>query len=218
MKNYFEDIDDYLGNQLSEIDKADFEKAMSQDEKLRHAVDNYPLLHQLSASLIEDEVREELKKLQLKKLSKETPKIKIFDFKNLLGVAASLTFILVSTTRGEEDASSKLDSAIYLFELNRFDEALLLLEAIPTMDSLAKLNEFYKANVYLNLKKYKAAEPLFITLLDHPQFGNQASYNLMICYIFTDQKNLAKPIFNRLLQEKLINEDRINLLNKLFTK
>ncbi|MBK9687552.1 MAG: hypothetical protein IPO65_07200 [Saprospiraceae bacterium] len=73
MISYFDWLDDYMEGKLSPQQRLDFEQATEQDEKLRHAVENYPLLKQLSASLIEDETRQMLKDLENKRLYPTIP-------------------------------------------------------------------------------------------------------------------------------------------------
>jgi anti-sigma factor RsiW len=77
MISYFEWLDDYLDGSLSQEDRLAFEKAMVSDEKLKHAVDNYNLLKKISASLIEEETRENLSAISEEK-HKPTPVRKLF--------------------------------------------------------------------------------------------------------------------------------------------
>ena len=55
--DYFEQIDEYLNNALSESEKIAFENEMDRDEKLKEAVENHGAAMDVVGSILENEVR-----------------------------------------------------------------------------------------------------------------------------------------------------------------
>ncbi|MEZ5048231.1 MAG: hypothetical protein R2766_01130 [Saprospiraceae bacterium] len=67
MTDYWEHIDDYLGNKLSPVAKLSFENALKSDRKLESAVENYNTLKLISSEFLDEEVRNVLSKLEAPK-------------------------------------------------------------------------------------------------------------------------------------------------------
>ena len=67
MTDYWEHIDDYLGNNLSPEAKLSFENALKSDKKLESAVENYDKLKSISSEFLDEEVRNVLSKLEAPK-------------------------------------------------------------------------------------------------------------------------------------------------------
>lgn len=57
MKDFYEHIDDYIADRLNEIDRAEMERAIENDEQLRDAVDNHEIAMMILDAGIEAEIR-----------------------------------------------------------------------------------------------------------------------------------------------------------------
>lgn len=230
MSLYFEWLDDYMEGKLSPQQRLDFEQAMKGDEKLRHAVENYPLLKQLSASLIEDETRQMLKDLENKKsVTDNTRRLwwwlaaAVF-----VGLVAYINkSIFFSTTPGNEQIMADdyikpesqkikgeatdtltLTRAIDLFDRNHLTEALPLFQAPATNDSLQTLSNRYLAHIYLRTKKLTLADSLFTILENTSNYRNEALYNRMLIALLLHKKEEARNLFN-LLDKSQFSEKQL---------
>ncbi|MBK8109580.1 MAG: hypothetical protein IPK46_04165 [Saprospiraceae bacterium] len=197
MISYFEWLDDYMDGSLSQEDRLAFEKAMVSDEKLKHAVDNYNLLKKISASLIEEETRENLSAISEEK-HKPTPVRKL---NRWWLVAAAVIFIglsiywLISLSnlgsdhdkimadlylkppitahRGASGDSSRLAKAIDLFDRNYLEEATTLLLPTAVNDSLQIISNRYLAHIYLRTNRLQEADSLFVLVESTASFNKR---------------------------------------------
>lgn len=234
MVDYFDLIDDYMDDTLSPEDKSNFEAAMAVDTKLAHAVENYPLLKNLSASLIEDEVRQHIETLKdgkqdKKEVSKNMP------FRKYLTVAASVAVLLLSTyfinnyfakinndlivdnlyqrpydkvSRGEEEELNRIDNAIDLFNKNDFEASKSLFSQKPENDSLSKVADFYLANIAFYTEDYTTSEKLFLSLASHQNYTQDAQLNLMTIYLITNQKDKGRILYMDLLKQNILSQSQ----------
>lgn len=232
--NYFEYIDEYKSSALTESEMADFERAMDSDEKLRHAVENYSLIKTISAALIEDEVRQNLSNLQ----SNQKKIVPVYfkwsaiaaGFVLLVGsffiyrsFSSSKNYRILAfyerpsenITRGTENSINAIDTAIQLFNLNRFDEAKLFLLSPHQSDSTIQIANFYLANIAFIQKEYKSSESFFTILTDHEKYGNTSKFNLLLIYLITGNKEKAKRLFESIKSDKIVDSDKIKALEKL---
>lgn len=219
MSTYFDWLDDYMDNALSAEQHLEFEKAMLDDEKLRHAVENYPLLKQLSASLIEDETRQMLNELQNKKSSGSHTRslwswlaaavligLLAYIGKSLFFTSPGKDQILVdlyikpvsNPTRGGVKDSIDLKKAIDLFDRNYLTEALPLFKQPPVNDSLQTIAHRYLAHIYLRTDQLPLADSLFTTIQQAPSYRNEALYHRMVIALLQNKKEEANLLFNLL--------------------
>jgi hypothetical protein len=241
MTDYFDLIDDYMDNKLSPEGKSSFEAAMAADTKLAHAVENYPLIKKLSASLIEDEVRQEIERLEGSK-QREKKVRKTIPMWKYLAAAASIAGVIVSAyfinkdfgnisndliienlyqrpasqgTRGIEEDMNRIDSAILHFEKNDFEGAKALFTPRPSSDSLAKVVDYYLANIAFNTKDYASSESLFVSLVSHQKYGQLAQVNLMTIYFITAQKDKGRVVYNDLLKQDVLSKSQKALIERV---
>ncbi|MBL0084043.1 MAG: hypothetical protein IPP37_17190 [Saprospiraceae bacterium] len=237
MISYFEWLDDYMDGSLSQEDRLAFEKAMVSDEKLKHAVDNYNLLKKISASLIEEETRENLRAISEEK-HKPTPVRKL---NRWWLVAAAAIFIGLSTYwlislsnlgsdhdkimadlylkppitahRGASGDSSRLAKAIDLFDGNYLEEATTLLLPTAVNDSLQIISNRYLAHIYLRTNRLQEADSLFVLVESTASFQQEAIYHRMVIALLLHDKEKAKRRFAQ-LDPASFSAKQLELVNK----
>jgi hypothetical protein len=241
MTDYFDYIDDYMDNKLSPEDKSSFEAAMVVDKKLAHAVENYPLIKNLSASLIEDEVRQQIEKIEGSKRPEKDIR-KIMPMWKYVSAAASIAVVVVATyflnkefgnisnqqiienlyqkptsqgTRGEEEDMNSIDRAIERFETNHFEEAKALLTPRPANDSLSKVADYYLANIAFKTGDYNTSKTLFASLTSHQKYGQVAQVNLMSIYFITGQKDKGRATYQGLLKQGILSKSQKALIERV---
>lgn len=218
MNSNFEWLDDYMEGKLSPQQRLDFEQALKGDEKLRHAVENYPLMKQLSASLIEDETRQMLKELENVKAVPDNTRrlwwwLAAAVFVGLMAyISKSVLFSshdeqvladlyqkpLPDAQRGGVIDTLTLTKAIDLFDRNHLAEALPFFQAPATNDSLQTLSNRYLAHIYLRTEKLTLADSLFRSLENASNYRNEALYNRMLIALLFHKKEEARRLFNLL--------------------
>ena len=92
MKKYFDQIEDYLARKLAGDEFEDFERELKENAKLRHAVENFPIVVELLETLEENEMREYLKTLDP---IKSKPKARIVPMKWYRIATAAVFLILI---------------------------------------------------------------------------------------------------------------------------
>ena len=237
MNPYFEWLDAYMDGSLSDEDRLAFEKAMSSDEKLKHAVDNYELLKKISASLIEEETRETLAAFSAE-LHKPAPVKKL---NRWWMVAAAVLFVgltsywLISIAnmgsdsekimadlylkppiaahRGENADSSRLAKAIDLFDRNYLEEATPLFLQTAANDSLQNISNRYLAHIYLRTNRLQEADSLFATVEKNPTLQQEAIYHRMVIALLQHKKEDATALFN-LMDKTLFSEVQVEKVEK----
>lgn len=229
MNTYFDWLDDYMEGKLTPQQRLDFEQALKDDEKLRHAVENYTLLKQLSGSLIEDETRQMLKDLENKKAVPNNTRrlwwwLAAAVFVGLVAyIGRSVLFTTpnneqlradlyikpqAEATRGAISDTLNLTRAIDLFDRNHLTEALPLLQVPATNDSLQTLSNRYLAHIYLRTEKLALADSLFSTLENTPRYHTEALYNRMLIALLLYKKEEARRIF-KLLDKSQFSEAQL---------
>jgi len=229
MNSYFEWLDDYMEDKLSPQQQLDFEAAMERDEKLKHAVENYPLLKKLSASLIEDETRQMLKDLDNKQAMPDNSRrlwwwlaAAVF-----VGLMAYIGNILLSASpdnkqlfadlylkpqpkaeRGGVSDTLTLTRAIDLFDRNHLDEAKPIFQSLAATDSLQLMANYYLAHIELRTHKLLQADSLFTGLQNDATYKNDALYHRMIIALLLDKKEEARRLFN-LLDKSQLSETQL---------
>lgn len=237
MNNSFEYIDEYLDNTLDAAQRSAFEAALRSDPKLAHAVKNHHLLKSLSASLIEDEVREKLTALQSEK---ERSNLNLFSRRHALAYAAVLFavfaggYLLIkfwsqqnrekeilatlvvrpdsNITRSVKVYALPYDQAVNLYNLNRFEEAMAVFNTLPPSDSVI----WYSGHTLLLNKNYREAANSFSQLSGNPKYGTPAKYHLLIAYLCLGDKTQARSVFQEI--EKLAflsNEQNLYIIKAL---
>ena len=229
MSLYFEWLDDYMEDRLSPQQRLDFEEAMQADEKLKHAVENYPLLKKLSASLIEDETRQMLKDLDNKQAMPDNSRrlwwwlaAAVF-----VGLMAYIGNILLSASpdnkqlfadlylkpqpkaeRGGVSDTLTLTRAIDLFDRNHLDEAKPIFQSLATTDSLQLMANYYLAHIELRTQKLQQADSLFLGLQNDATYKNDALYHRMLIALLLHKKEEARRLF-MLLDKSQFSETQL---------
>ena len=237
MNPYFEWLDAYMDGSLSDEDRLVFEKAMSSDEKLKHAVANYELLKKISASLIEEETRETLAAFSAE-LHKPAPVKKL---NRWWMVAAAVLFVglasywlisianmgsdsekimadlylkpTIAAHRGENADSSQLAKAIDLFDRNHLEEAKPLFLQTAANDSLQNISNRYLAHIYLRTIHLQEADSLFATIENNPSFQQEAIYHRMVIALLLS-KNEDANIFYNLLDKSQLSEVQLQKVER----
>jgi len=189
--DYFDRIEEYLNNALSESDKIAFEEAMEEDLKLKQAVEDHGVAMDVVGSILEGEVRkvidneqltidnslEERGKLDIAKegTGNET-KVKQMNWMRWVA-AASVVFVLGwwgmnYNVRMEQD--------------NRYAMVSKYVKR-PTIDAFrgsdSVTNLYEEAIQFFNLNKYERAKPMFLELERDEQYENVARFCLgYICF------------------------------------
>lgn len=219
MNSYFDWLDDYMEDRLSPQQRLDFEAAMQGDEKLKHAVENYPLLKKLSASLIEDETRQMLKDLDNKQVMPDNSRrlwwwlaAAVF-----VGLMAYIGKAVLSPSpdnkklfadlylkpqpkaeRGGVSDTLTLTMAIDLFDRNHLDEAKPLFLSLTATDSLQLMASYYLAHIELRTQKLQLADSLFLGLQNDATYKNDALYHRMFIALLLHKKEEARRLFMQL--------------------
>ena len=229
MSLYFEWLDDYMEDRLSPQQRLDFEEAMQADEKLKHAVENYPLLKKLSASLIEDETRQMLKDLDNKQVMPDNSRrlwwwlaAAVF-----VGLMAYIGKAVLSPSpdnkqlfadlylkpqpkaeRGGVSDTLTLTRAIDLFDRNHLDEAKPIFQSLATTDSLQLMANYYLAHIELRTQKLQQADSLFLGLQNDATYKNDALYHRMLIALLLHKKEEARRLF-MLLDKSQFSETQL---------
>lgn len=114
----------------------------------------------------------------------------------------------VSVLRGTQISTpTKIDSAIILFEDERYDLAKPLFENNFQSDSLNSIASFYLGHIYLKNKEFFKASTKFESVENHRSYGFKAKYHLVICYILQKDKAKAKNYYDQIKDNRLLSED-----------
>lgn len=104
---------------------------------------------------------------------------------------------------------TKIDSAIILFDDNRYDLAKPLFENNFQSDSLNSLASYYLGHIYLKNKEFIKASAKFESVENHRAYGFKAKYHLVICYISLKDKAKAKKYYDEIKDNRLLgNKDK----------
>ena len=176
MQDPYLHIEEYIAGNLSVEDNNAFEEAMGSDERLRQAVEDFDLVGLIGEALLEEEIAgivgEEVGIVEEENKKKSTW-LWILTF---LGTALMAWIFWPKAdneptledrherlmvqyvypenrgTRSLSKAVTKLDSAIYLFDLRKFDNSRILFEQVLEKDSLNQDANFYMAHIsFLNI-------------------------------------------------------------------
>ncbi|MBK7244399.1 MAG: hypothetical protein IPH98_11140 [Saprospiraceae bacterium] len=233
--DYFDHIEDYLNHKLTDEERTAFELAMQMDETLASAVRDYPLAHTIVKSFIELEVRQQLESLSQEKA--QSMGRKLFSISRIaaifiIAVGGFLLYKIFSLdryspeeiyatlyekpysnfTRAEKDSLSSLDSALYYFEEEHWDDAKILLTRLLNVDSLVMKSQYYLGHIAMANKDYAEAKIKFghIVSLGYSQFHDPSLYQLMIIHLVERSKDKAKPIFKELEEKEFLAKNKID--------
>jgi len=233
--DYFDHIEDYLNHKLTDEERTSFELAMQTDETLASAVRDYPLAHTIAKSFIELEVRQQLESLSQNK--SQSIGRKLFSIRRIaaifiIALGGFLLYKIFSPdrfspdeiyatlnekpysniTRAEKDSLSSLDSALYYFEEEHWDDAKILLTRLLNVDSLVMKSQYYLGHIAMANKDYAEAKIKFghIVSLGESQFHDPSLYQLMIIHLMEKSKDKAKPIFKELEEKEFLAKNKID--------
>lgn len=238
--NYEDQIEDYIFDRMLPEERVAFEMAMKENESLANAVQDYKLAHSISKSIIEIEVRDQLKELKIKKSSASIHNLftlkgiaaifilfagvvllyKIYfpSYPNSEEIFTQLYEIPISNwTRSEKDTLTTMDSAQYYFEEYRWAEAKILYTRILLKDSFCLECKYYLGHIAMIEKDYKTARLLFEYILSTgtDTFKESTIYQLMLINLVEKSKKKAEMLFNELQKKNAIPQDKSKYIQKL---
>jgi len=143
-------IDDYLFNKLSDTERMDFEKKLSENESLQRQVELRRNIIKGAKSLGRDKMKKRLKNIHLEVNRPSTLPRRIWPF--LSGMVAAIVLLVGSWAYF---SSATDNSPKGLFAANYQPYELSLTSRDKTTEEITELNALY------NNKEYKAALPLF---------------------------------------------------------
>ncbi len=232
MKDYFDQIEDFLNGNLQGEKKLLFEQELKNDPKLRAAVDHFPLAQKIAAGLIELDTRETIQRLhKLSHTIKQRFQLvaAVFALVIALGVIfryfvqnqsdpekliAELYFPPVANiNRSTTVELNSLDSAVYYFDVKDFDKAFLLLSQQSDSTNSDKVIR-YLAHTAFNQKKYTLAESHFQKLSSSPSYRLEAKYNLLLIAVLEGKKKNAEILLLELRNSNYISKEDIKKIEK----
>lgn len=161
MKDFFEQIEDYLEGRLSEEDKVTFEKEMSQNPQLKQAVNDYDILGMIGDALIEEEVKksveqvleEEDRKTEYRKYIKWIIAIVALCLIGLIGKQylipppqPSYADLFIETEWPTPERGNEIDTIVLATDLHlqgKTDSAVYLLNELNTLKAFFWITEIY---------------------------------------------------------------------------
>lgn len=200
MTDYFEYIDDYKSGSLPAELQVAFEKELTLNPKLKHAVENYDLLKKISASLIEDETREHLQKLKLtsNNPNSSTQKSRIISLgsnRKWIGIAASFLAIFASLF------------VIFSNQGKNSEEQYLAMQELPMPNDVRGMHDstaiiLDKAIDLFDDKQFDLAKPLFENNFQSDSLNSIAGFYLGHVYLKNKEYLQATTKFESLVNHR----------------
>ncbi len=234
MIDYYELLDEYVEGKLDPTVRRQFEIELNKSQDLQIALENYILAKEISQSMIELSVREQISNLKNKKNN-----LLIF-----VRIAAGLLVLfsvgllfklyhdsinkkseqifaslynppVLSASRSGTIALTTLDSAIFLFDHRDYESSKKLFQEIIKIDKESAISIKYLAHIAINEKDYYTAEKYFTELSKSPdtKYHLEAQYNLMTLSIRKNDKASAKQFYQNHFKDKgIIGEKEAEIL------
>jgi len=220
----------YLDGELSPSELSRFEEALIKDPELQEELDLYRDVDvaledtdvlDLRAQL--DELHEELSP-QLEKASRSKTTKRVLRY----AVAASVAVIISLGTYGlffkkvsnnkivsqfykpydvtlvnrsaNEDVSNVLSEALYMYETQKYEEAIALFNKVLEVNPGMIASNLYAGISYFELQEYKNADASLTKIIEHNDnlYIEQAQWYLGFCYLMMNEKEKAKLQFKKL--------------------
>ena len=190
--DYYAHIEEFLAGKLSEEAALQFQKALSEDEALRYAIDNYTGGERVAEALLELDIMEALEGVRNNPPSENRNRNKTpIWLMVIIGLVACIaTYLIITsflqnqkekayfatyekpidpdaTKSSDPDDLDLLARGKYFFTLNDYEKAettlLELIESKPSSDTL-NLAKFWLGHTYINLRKWDEAEEMGVDL------------------------------------------------------
>lgn len=126
--------------------------------------------------------------------------------------------VVVPIVRNNKELTTKAQAFAY-YELGQYQKAIEQfneLTEIETID-ISTIN-FYKANAYLSINKYKNAKDLFQQIVDNnnQEWKSESHWYLALTYLKLEDSDNAKLYLQKLQQQKSFKINEVNnLLNEI---
>lgn len=191
MKNYSKQIDSYLLNKLSPIDKEEFEKELTKNQSLRKKLDICKDLHD---SVQEDDIftlREKLKRAESDIGRKKNKPFKIVSYLTAASIAIVITlrFFVFSPSPSYDELFEKYFEPFEIIGDTRSVESIN--DALLSDDIIKK---------YFNGKYFDIISEIESIAIDNPS-KTEISLMLATAYLETNQEDKAENLLSNILVE-----------------
>lgn len=238
-------LEEYLAGELKEGDLWEFRRRLNSDNTLRKEI----VLHQEIYEAIRDETKWEIRNTieQIKEHATKSRRLTIYSWKTQVVAATIVLFIMVGslfTSDFFDNASPNksmydtyfstentiltvrshgmvnlqfIDEGLEYFNDGDFENAIHTLNQDPS-NMLAKL---YVGFSYMKLEEFGKAEDEFRLIIDDDNnlFVDQAEWNLGLCYMVSNQTDLATTVFQKIAGGNTSYKEQANeLLLKIGNK
>ncbi|MBK6824383.1 MAG: hypothetical protein IPG87_15900 [Saprospiraceae bacterium] len=229
MIDFYELLDEYVEGKLDPTVRRQFEIELNKSQDLQIALENYILAKEISQSMIELSVREQISNLKNKKNN-----LSIFariaagllvlfsvgilyklnqDFKSKKSEQIFVSLYsppMKSASRSGLTSFATLDSAIYYFDRGEFQMSKDLFSVYLKQDPKSAIALKYMAHLGIQEGNYIAADKYFQELIesDDSSYHTEAYYHMMILAILKNDKDLARKIYKQHIKGQLPLEER----------
>ncbi len=208
----YEQIEAYLFGDLTEKEAAAFESEIAADATLKREVDKHKLANNSLEILIEDSLREELKKLKAEEThSEKQAKIVPMRRMRFMMAAAAVIVALIGfiTFQWANDTYSNsglvasnyeafqkeeirfpgvetvLENASDAYEQGDFQQAIELLNSIPLENDFYAEAQYISGHSYFQQNQFKEAAQAFQNTINqnHPRLNDDAEWYLALSYL-----------------------------------
>lgn len=208
-------IEQYLEGSLSDQEKQDFELRLETDEDFNRLLDEYAVLIAGIKFSGREKILANFQNIE-SELENETKVVKMTPSKNKTWyyVAASIALLFVAffllkpnnelsgselalayfepypatigaASRSTETSKDLIERAMSSYENGDYETTIEILEGLG--ENNTDINKFYLGNAYQATQAYDKAIKIYQDLIDNSQmFNEQASFNLALCYLSTD--------------------------------
>ncbi len=107
-----------------------------------------------------------------------------------------------SVSRSMEENNRYLRLGNELFNIRRYEQAVLLFQIVIDKDDSNAIPQFFLANSYQNMKKFPEAIEGYEKVIAHHEntYKELAEFNIGLCYLVQDDKKRAVSQFRRILK------------------
>lgn len=208
----YEQIEAYLSGDLPEKEVAAFESKIAADPSLKREVDKHKLSHQSLEILIEDSLREELKKLRLEESQSES-KGRVVSMRRMrvMWAAAAVIVALIGfvtfqwagqtysnnglmasnyeTVQADDirfsGSQNVLNAAFVAFEQGEYNNVATMLDTVSSQNDYFGEAQYILGHTYLQQENYTEAQQAFQNTIDteHPRLMQKAEWNVVLTYL-----------------------------------
>lgn len=217
-------FDQYLNNNLSQLEREDFEIKLQEDEVFFRDFE----LHKSAIKAVEFAAIKE----KIQKIGKETPHTKTISKKTIVSLAASIALLICAylfitenysrrtnaahiyasinfkdpglpTLMGDAEVAPQVDDFMIAYKLNKYDEAMRmgrdLLEADPENDTI----RYYTAMIHYETDEMAAAAAILVSLEAQPTvIGQKSEWYLTMIDLKNGNINTVKERLEKMASDK----------------